>query len=292
MRTWIAHIAALTSLAMSLAAAVLWTRSLNPANSDQLAAGTPSARYTVRSEGGRLTLFGPPPTGSSAGEAKAKEIVTRLRNDHFRFCKNYIEYRSPRRDIRYIGVTVTAPVEATPAYELGHVPPGEVKRALLSALNDPTRFVAAHVLLTHNVAREWHTSTSEAPDGTTSVVYNGLRVDLPTGAGVRVVKGDLYRNGSANIEVQFRPGQSARVDAVQLPAIREHWHRLLDVPVVSVPHWWIVAAGLVLPAAWCRSRWRRWRRNRRGVCHACGYDLRATPSRCPECGEPAAARGV
>ena len=60
---------------------------------------------------------------------------------------------------------------------------------------------------------------------------------------------------------------------------------------VSVPHWAValpvgaVAVGLTAAAA----RWRR--RDRRlaaGLCPQCGYDLRASPDRCPECGSAAA----
>jgi hypothetical protein len=50
---------------------------------------------------------------------------------------------------------------------------------------------------------------------------------------------------------------------------------------VTVPFWFLAAAFAVAPLCWLR---RRQARRVRGGCLKCGYDLRATPSRCPECG--------
>jgi len=57
--------------------------------------------------------------------------------------------------------------------------------------------------------------------------------------------------------------------------------------VITVPFWILLAATAALPAWKLRAIFREYRHNRRrrgGFCGSCGYDLRATPQRCPECG--------
>lgn len=49
-----------------------------------------------------------------------------------------------------------------------------------------------------------------------------------------------------------------------------------------VPHWFATAMMALLPVL-VFVRW-RYGRKAVGTCRVCGYDLRATPDRCPECG--------
>ena len=56
---------------------------------------------------------------------------------------------------------------------------------------------------------------------------------------------------------------------------------------VSIPYWLLFSLAAAAPTLWL-IRWRRAilarRRMGRGLCGRCGYDLRASVDRCPECG--------
>lgn len=59
----------------------------------------------------------------------------------------------------------------------------------------------------------------------------------------------------------------------------------------ATPMWSLFAATAALPLAFSvslTSPFRSRRRRRAGLCATCGYDLRATPDRCPECGSATA----
>jgi hypothetical protein len=58
----------------------------------------------------------------------------------------------------------------------------------------------------------------------------------------------------------------------------------LTLEAVSISFGWVLIALSSLPLGWIyvrQAQRRRWTNNQ---CAHCGYDLRATPDRCPECG--------
>src|SRR5437667_1631365 len=59
---------------------------------------------------------------------------------------------------------------------------------------------------------------------------------------------------------------------------------------VVIPLGWFIAISLILPLAFLFKFIRGMRRRHRGLCLMCGYDLRASSGRCPECGHESPAR--
>jgi hypothetical protein len=58
-----------------------------------------------------------------------------------------------------------------------------------------------------------------------------------------------------------------------------------DETLLWFPDWLLMLGGAAFPLAFLNRRRRIRRRAESGSCLRCGYDLRATPERCPECGE-------
>ena len=71
------------------------------------------------------------------------------------------------------------------------------------------------------------------------------------------------------------------------PRVGDYTFYLGELPI---PFWAIMVGSMLLPARWAVVRLHahhlRTKRANAGLCVACGYDLRATPDRCPECGTP------
>ena len=131
-------------------------------------------------------------------------------------------------------------------------------------------------------------ATTTTPSGT--VTFDGLQVKFRQEAGVFDDNRDHDTATERRVPtMQFRSADSWAFDIAQCEIIRDQWHDRLDVTVGSMPYWPLLVPFLVLPLVQCRARWRRARRRRTGQCVACGYDIRATPQRCPECGLTTAA---
>lgn len=61
---------------------------------------------------------------------------------------------------------------------------------------------------------------------------------------------------------------------------------------MRIPWWPIIALFAAAPASALVRRRRRGRYAARGGCRDCGYDLRHSPERCPECGSSCPAEGL
>lgn len=76
-----------------------------------------------------------------------------------------------------------------------------------------------------------------------------------------------------------RVGFAAATGTIGGPMMTAYAYRAWTVPL-----WALCAALSVLPVARVGWWFARRRRHGAGQCAGCGYDLRASPERCPECG--------
>lgn len=108
-----------------------------------------------------------------------------------------------------------------------------------------------------------------------------------------------YEPGPVRLVASFRDGFH-ELETVLVAGNPPSWrrgftdysgHDYVGYRQLMLPHWLFGLLGLPLPLLWLRAHRRSRRWARRGLCPGCGYDVRESPERCPECGRavPAAA---
>jgi hypothetical protein len=287
------------SLLLCVAAGVLWVRSYDHAQRWGRAIG--SRRYTATSALGTVVLAVPPqPPADPALRRRVEQLLADVRLDQF----FWVIY--PKGKGRCYASEVE-PFPGSAAYiAVRNFKSADLVPTLAAALDDPDRLPVAHLLLTLKLRppnQQFYTA-AVAPGGGRFARHD-CQWDEQDGHStlpwVRVneggltftlnawVEGDEFSRAriNANKDMDFHP-VTGDADPSNAALVRDLWRRRLDATLATIAWKHLFLATLALPGLWLALRTgevaKRASARRHHRCVACGYDLRATPERCPECG--------
>jgi hypothetical protein len=116
-----------------------------------------------------------------------------------------------------------------------------------------------------------------------------LQPSAPQHAINRTVDANMHAQNDVDAAVQFVSLRAAQrfqivLNAMEDVEMAESLPDLSRFALIGAPAWFVASLTGGLPAWWLLRAVRRSSRRAPGCCRRCGYDLRASPERCSECG--------
>jgi hypothetical protein len=280
MRRLLRDILPITSTVIAVVALFLSARSFKHRN-ESWEFSTLHAHYTVFSADGYIQVMGPPPSVGGFLQVKAWNALKRLRNDQIQFTAK-IE-SDPKAGSW--GVVEAVPKPGTAAAELEGIPFNTVCVVLMRGLDSPQKFAVANYLLYRTQIPMWFQGRD------ISTYFEPARQSNEVRFGAFELRiAPLTTLPSATQQTSSSPAPElcsvtlVGIDSSGRDELRRSWHQRLDVQTARFSYAWIIVPMLILPLQRLPSLWRSRLRRRQGRCGKCGYDLRFSPDRCPECG--------
>jgi hypothetical protein len=109
------------------------------------------------------------------------------------------------------------------------------------------------------------------------------------GPGIGSTTGFDFYSEQATVRPSVDLRAQRQIEFVGFGAVADN--RLVPLYGLFLPTWFLAIVFAFVPSVWLRMQ-RNVRQSLTSICAECGYDLRATPDRCPECGTVPAKKGA